>query len=174
MRLIRNIEGEPRPLIMHPRLFWVREADSFVRDLFCNILGRYSRRPRYMTAEQTPEQHARTLLACEAFMGAMSPEPRLARYYLERSRLGMLADPTVSEARKRELVAEGPRCVARRRGVRAGTCHHWTWGNREAGGRSRARSHAGRSRGCHRLAIHRLGETEPVLAQGAHEHTLIG
>ena len=111
MRLIRNIEGEPRPLIMHPRLFWVREADSFVRDLFCNILGRYSRRPRYMTAEQTPEQHARTLLACEAFMGAMSPEPRLARYYLERSRLGMLADPTVSEARKRELVAEGPRCV---------------------------------------------------------------
>ena len=63
-----------------------------------------------MTAEQTPEQHARTLLACEAFMGAMSPEPRLARYYLERSRLGMLADPTVSEARKRQLVTEGPRC----------------------------------------------------------------
>ena len=63
-----------------------------------------------MAVERTPDQRADALLACEAFIGAMSPEPRLARYYLERSHLGMLADPTMSEARKRELVAEGPRC----------------------------------------------------------------
>ena len=38
-RLIRNIAGEPRPLIMHRRLSWLRTADSLVRHRACLALG---------------------------------------------------------------------------------------------------------------------------------------
>ena len=113
MRLIRNIEGEPRPLIMHPRLFWVREADCFVRDGVRRRLGLPWRAPRYMAVERTPEQRADALLACEAFIGAHSPDPRLARYYSELRRLGVLANPKVSEKRKMAPDRRGAAVLAR-------------------------------------------------------------
>ena len=110
MRLIRNVEGEPWPLILHPRLAWLREADCFVRGSLRRLLGLPWSAPRYLTIERTPEQRADALLACEAFVGAHSPDPRLARYYGELRRLGLLADARVSEERKRCLIGEGPRC----------------------------------------------------------------
>ena len=108
--LIRNIEGEPRPLIMHRRLSWLRTVDSVVRRRVCLALGIPRRGPRYLRTRRTPEQRARTRLAIEAYLGMRSPDPRLARHYRERCRLMELADSTVADDTKRLLVAEGPRC----------------------------------------------------------------
>ena len=108
--LIRNIQGKPRPLIMHRRLFWLRSLDRRVRYRVCRMLGLQFHRPRYMTQRRTPEQRTWMLLAVEAFVGAHSPDPRLVRYYEERRRLMRLARPDVSDDVKRQLVAEGPRC----------------------------------------------------------------
>ena len=38
-RLIRNIEGERRPLIMHPRLHWLRAIDQNLRFAACKVLN---------------------------------------------------------------------------------------------------------------------------------------
>ena len=38
-RLIRNIEGEPEPLILHPRLHRLRVVDQHVRFAACKVLG---------------------------------------------------------------------------------------------------------------------------------------
>lgn len=108
--LIRNIQGKPRPLIMHRRLYWLRSLDRRVRYRVCRTLGLQFRRPRYMVPRRTPEQRTRMLLAVEAFVGAHSPDPRLVRYYDERRRLMRLARSDVSDDVKRQLVAEGPRC----------------------------------------------------------------
>ena len=109
-RLIRNIQGERWPLIMHPRLFWLRALDRRVRHCACRVMGLQFRGPRYMTQRRTPEQRARTLLAIEAYVGRRSPDPRLVRYYEERRRLMQLTADRVSDDAKRLLVAEGPRC----------------------------------------------------------------
>ena len=109
-RLIRNIEGEPRPLIMHPRLYWLRSIDRRLRYHACRAMGWRFRAPRYMSPRQTPEQRMLTHLAIEAYVGVRSPDPRLVRYFSERTRLMQLADPSVSDDTKRRLVAEGPRC----------------------------------------------------------------
>ena len=108
--LIRNIQGKPRPLIMHPRMFWLRSLDRRLRYRACRMLGLQFRRPRYMTPSRTPAQEARTRLAVEAFAGAHSPDPRLVRYYSERRRLMRLTRPDVTDDVKRQLAAEGPRC----------------------------------------------------------------
>ena len=47
-RLIRNIEGEPRPLILHRRLHRLRVVDQHVRFAACKVLGLQYHRPRYM------------------------------------------------------------------------------------------------------------------------------
>ena len=109
-RLIRNIQGEQWPLIMHPRLYWLRALDRRLRYHTCRMLGLQFRVPRYMTRQRTPAQRARTLLAIEAYVGRRSPDPRLVRYYEERRRLLQLTAPRVSDDAKRLLVAEGPRC----------------------------------------------------------------
>ncbi len=67
-RLVRNIEGEPRPLIVHRRLFWLRYLDRRVRYAGCKVLGLQFRGPRYMAPRRTPEQDAETRLAIESFL----------------------------------------------------------------------------------------------------------
>lgn len=109
-RLIRNIEGERPPLIMHRRMYRVRALDQRLRFVACKALGLKYRRPRYMNSQRTPEQEADLALACESFIGVRSPDPRVARYYFEVGRWILLADPSISDERKRSLLAEGPRC----------------------------------------------------------------
>ena len=60
-RLIRNIQGEPRPLIMHRRLQWLRAVDEWVRYRVRRALGLAYRRPRYLTPRCSPEQEMRRL-----------------------------------------------------------------------------------------------------------------
>ena len=110
-RLIRYIEGERPPLIMEPRLFWVRYLDVHLRFLVYRMLGMRVRRPRYMTPRRTPEQQARTFLAIESYVGMRSPDPRVARYFDERRRWIQMTEPGASDEVKRILVAEGPRCA---------------------------------------------------------------
>ena len=110
MRLIRNIEGEPRPLVLHRRLHRLRVIDQHVRFSVCKVLGLQYHRPRYMNAQRTPEQEADLRLACESFLGVRSTDPRVARYYFEVGRWILLASPNVSDERKRTLLAEVPRC----------------------------------------------------------------
>ena len=109
-RLIRNIQGERRPLIMHRRLQWLRAVDEWVRYRVRRALGLEYRRPRYLTPRCSPEQEMRRLLTIEAFVGRRSPDPRLVRYYSERSRLLRLANPSVADEIKQRLIAEGPWC----------------------------------------------------------------
>lgn len=110
-RLIRNVEGEP-PLFMHRRLYRLRVIDQRVRFAVCKM-GRQYNRPRYMSAQRTPEQQAELRLACQSFIGARSPDPRVARYHFELGRWILLADPGVSDKQKWSLVAEGPEVHAR-------------------------------------------------------------
>ena len=107
-RLIRNIEGERRPLIMHPRLHWLRAIDQNLRLAACKVMGWQYRRPRYTS--RTPGQAAEQALACEAFLGAHSPDPRVARYYFEMGRWILLANPNISDDQKQALLSEEPRC----------------------------------------------------------------
>ena len=128
-RLIRNIEGEPRPLIMHRRLYRLRVLDRRVRLAVCKAMGWQYRGPRYMAPQQTPHQDAETRLAIEAYVGQSSPDPRLVRYFSERTRLMQLADPIVSDDAKRRLVAEGPRCSPEDEAHALSLCEpgrHWT------------------------------------------------
>lgn len=128
-RLIRNTEGEPRPLIMHRRLYRLRALDQRVRLAVCKAMGWEYRRPRYLAPQRTPEQDAETRLAIEAFVGQRSPDPRLVRYFSERTRLMQLADPMVSDDAKRRLDAEGPRCSPADEAHALSICEpglHWT------------------------------------------------
>ena len=128
-RLIRNIEGEPRPLIMHRRLHRLRVVDQHVRYRVCAMLGLKYRRPRYMYAQRTPEQEADLRLACESFLGVRSTDPRVARYYFEVGRWILLASPGVSDERKRTLLAEVPRCSPADEAHALSICEpgrHWT------------------------------------------------
>ena len=108
--LIRNIEGEPRPLIMDARAARMRMLDTRIRRCFYKLLRRPYRRPAYRTAKRTPEQDMRTKLAIESFLCRRSPDQRRARYFQERARLLQLTDTDTTEEAKRLLVAEGPRC----------------------------------------------------------------
>ena len=110
-RIIRNIEGERPPLIMERRLSWLRDLDISLRFRVYRALRLRYRRPRYMRAVGTPEQEARTFLAIEAFVGIRSPDPRVARYFRERQRWVLITEPSITDERKRTLIAEGPRCT---------------------------------------------------------------
>ena len=128
-RLIRNIEGEPLPLIMHRRLYRWRALDQRVRLAACKAMGWEYRRPRYLAPQRKPAQDAETRLAIEAFVGQRSPDPRLVRYFSERTRLMQLVDPMVSDDAKRRLVAEGPRCSPADEAHALSNCEpgrHWT------------------------------------------------
>ena len=109
-RLIRNIDGERPPLIMDRRFQRLRVMDEYARYRVRRALRIAYRRPRYLTPRCSPEQEMRGLLAIEAFVGRHSPDPRLVRYYNERSRLLRLANPSVADEIKQRLIAEGPRC----------------------------------------------------------------
>ena len=92
MRLIRNIQGEPKPLIMHPRLARVRTFDRAVRFWFCffTFRGMKYKSPKYERSQQTPEQKAAEYEACRTFLGSRSPNPEVARRYQERARQSLL------------------------------------------------------------------------------------
>ena len=90
MRLIRNFQGEPKPLIMHPRLAHVRKFDRAVRFWFCVFTRLEYRLPRYERSRKTPEQLAARREACRAFLGSRSPNPEVARRYQERARQSLL------------------------------------------------------------------------------------
>ena len=119
-RLIRNIEGEPRPLILHRRLHRLRVIDQYVRYRACMMLGLQYRRPRYLNAQRTLEQEADLMLACESFIGVRSPDPRVARYYFEIGRWILLASPNVSDERKRRFAGRKAPVLARRHGSHEG------------------------------------------------------
>ena len=93
MRLIRNIEGQRPPLIMHRRLWRLRRLDVRIRGLVSRALGMPYTRPRYLSRQRTPEQHERRLLAIESFLCRRSPDQRRARYFQERARLLQLTRP---------------------------------------------------------------------------------
>ena len=95
---------------MHRRLQWLRAVDEYARYRVRRALRLAYRRPRYLTPRCSPEQEMRSLLTIEAFVGRHSPDPRLVRYYSERSRLLRLANPSVADEIKQRLIAEGPRC----------------------------------------------------------------
>ena len=92
MRLIRNISGEPKPLIMHPRLRRVRAFDRAVRHRFHRIIGTDYRSPRYERSRLTPEQDADLTEACRNFLGSRSPNPQVAAFYEKRARQALLRD----------------------------------------------------------------------------------
>ena len=92
-------------------------------------MGWQYRGPRYMAPQRTPHQDAETRLAIEAYVGQRSPDPRLVRYFSERTRLMQLADPIDSDDAKRRLVAEGPRCSPADETHALSICdpgRHWT------------------------------------------------
>lgn len=109
-RLVRNIQGERRPLIVHRRLYRLRVLDLWLRHGVCRMTGMKFRVPRYRAPSRTPEQEARTLLAIEAYVGMRSPDPRVARYFNERRRWLQITRTSTTDETKRVLVAEGPRC----------------------------------------------------------------
>ena len=90
MRLIRNIQGEPKPLIMHQRLVHVRKFDRTVRFWFCVFTRLEYRLPKYERSRLTPEQKAAEYEACRTFLGSRSPNPEVARRYQERARQSLL------------------------------------------------------------------------------------
>lgn len=103
MRLIKNIYGEPAPLIMHPWLRLLRLAHLKVRRARCKITGQSYSLPSYWRSTKTPEQQERILRACENFMGAHGADPDSAQSYRRRAVEDLLASPTVSAERKEQL-----------------------------------------------------------------------
>ena len=90
MPLIRNIQGKPKPLIMHQRLAHVRTFDRAVRFWYYTFTFRYYKSPKYERARQTPEQQAELREACRNFLGSRSPNPEVAQRYQERARQSLL------------------------------------------------------------------------------------
>ena len=90
MRLIRNIQGEPKPLIMHQRLLWLRKMDRAVRFWFCVFTRLEYRLPKYERSRLTPEQEAAEYEACRTFLGSRSPNTEVARRYQELARQSLL------------------------------------------------------------------------------------
>ena len=109
-RLIRNIHGEPPPLIMHPRLYWLVKLDWNARAVWAFVTRTRYRRPLYTHTLMSAEERALQRESIRNFIGGRSPNPVVARYYRERSRLALLASDNVSESRKQELRAAGPLC----------------------------------------------------------------
>ena len=109
-RLIRNIQGEPRPLIMHPRLYWLVKLDWKARAMWALVTRTRYRHPRYARPLMSAAERAQQRESIRNFVGGRSPNPVVARYYRERSRLALLASDNVSESRKQELRAAGPLC----------------------------------------------------------------
>ena len=68
------------------------------------------RRPLYTHPLMSAEERALQRESIRNFIGGRSPNPVVARYYRERSRLALLASDNVSESRKQELRAAGPLC----------------------------------------------------------------
>lgn len=90
-RLIRNIHGEPRPLIMHPRLRWLVKIDRRARSLWAFVTRTRYRWPLYTRPLMSAEERALRRESIRNLIRGRSPNPVVARYYRERSRLALLA-----------------------------------------------------------------------------------
>lgn len=112
--LVRNIEREPKPLIMHRRLRWLRTVDEWVRYRVRRAVGLGYRRPRCLTPRRTPEQDAETRLAIKSF-------PRQAGTAAGRGPQRFLAQPPPVGVSREEwarafLEAQSPNPDVRQRG----------------------------------------------------------
>ena len=103
MRLIRNVYGEPSPLIMHPRLGLIRSAHMTIRFAVQSVLRRPRTLPAYWRTHKTREQRQAIVEACEIFVGARGSEPAEALKYRMQAIEELLAHPAVSEEEKKEL-----------------------------------------------------------------------
>ncbi len=109
MRLLRNVYGEPPPLVLNPRLRLLRLAHIRVRFAIQRVLGRPRTAPGYMRPKMTEdggtarEQEDRLLRACENFMGARGGNADQREAYRARAIKDLIADPTVPEDRKERL-----------------------------------------------------------------------
>lgn len=109
MRLLRNVYGEPPPLILHPRLRLLRLAHIRARFAVQRVLGRARTTPAYMRPEMAEDyemaghQDDRLLRACENFMGARGGNADQREAYRARAIEDLIADPTVPEDRKERL-----------------------------------------------------------------------
>ena len=110
-RLIRNIAGEPRPLIMHRRLRWLVEINSVIRCAWAMLARTPYRRQMYTRPQMPEEERSLQRESIRNFLGGRSPNPVVARYYRERSRQALLASDDVGAQRKQELQAAGPLCI---------------------------------------------------------------
>ena len=72
MRLIRNISGEPLPLIMHPRLRLLRLTHLHIRRFSHKMTGRSCQLPNYYRGKKTPEQEEALRTWCKDFIKLMS------------------------------------------------------------------------------------------------------
>ena len=107
MRLMRNEQGAPPPLILHQRLWRVRALDRAARYWLCRLTGSEYRLPRYERASKTAAQRAAMHEACKSFLGSRSPNEHVARHYRERVRQTLLRNPRVSQAEKNALSERG-------------------------------------------------------------------
>lgn len=109
MRLLRNVYGEPPPLVLHPRLRLLRLAHIRVRFTIQRVLGRPHTTPAYMRPNMTEasataaEQEDRLLRACENFMGARGGNADQREAYRARAIEDLIDDHTVPEDRKQRL-----------------------------------------------------------------------
>ena len=105
MRLLRNVYGEPPPLIMHPRLRILRLAHLRIRRARCKMMRQPVSLPSYWRSSKTTEQQQAIRLACKNFMGVRSADPATASHYRQQALERLLERPTVPEERRRRLTA---------------------------------------------------------------------
>ena len=75
-RLIRNIHGEPPPLIMHPRLRWLVKLDRRARAVWALVTRTRYRRPRYARPLMSAEERALQRESIRNFIGGRLPQSR--------------------------------------------------------------------------------------------------
>ncbi len=109
MRLLRNVYGEPPPMILHPRLRLLRLAHIRVRFAAQRVLRLDPTMPAYMRPEMAEDggtaghQDDELMRACENFMGARGGNADQREAYRARAIEDLIADPTVPEDRKERL-----------------------------------------------------------------------
>ena len=111
---------------MHPRLRWLVKIDRRARALWAFVTRTSYKWPLYTRPMMSAEERALERESVRNFIGGRSPNPVVARYYREHSRLALLASDNVSAARK--SCARRVRCAAPRTKPRC-----WLTGPRKLG-----------------------------------------